>query len=275
MLHLLCRGYTYPAMTDRALGPLELAVDHGEIVGLMGPNEAGKSTLGLVLSGMAPAVVGGALDGELEIDGSSMRGQPAFELAQRVGYVSQNPSTQLSHVSRTVYEEIALGPMNLGLPRDEILARVDDALDRLHIGELAFRDPRRLSGGQAQLVAIGSLLAMRPSHLVLDEPTSQLDPSGTRLVGRALAELAAQGAALFVIEHKADLLDGLCRRIVVLDRGRILMDGPADAVFTDPGFERLGLLAPSRVRIGRLAIATGRSLDPPQFAAALDAPTPP
>ncbi len=270
MLHLLCRRYTYPVMTEPALGPLELAVDHGEVVGLMGPNEAGKTTLGLVLSGMAPAVVGGVLDGSLEIDGTDTRGQPAHELAQRVGYVAQNPATQLSHLSRTVYEEVALGPMNLGLSRDEIVERVDDALARLGIEELALRDPRRLSGGQAQLVAIASLLAMRPSHLVLDEPTSQLDPAGSRLVRRALAELVRQGAALVLIEHKADLMDGLCRRIVVLDHGRIVLDDAADAVFGHPDFLRLGLVPPARVRLHRLGASAGVTLDPQRLAAALD-----
>lgn len=269
MIRLLCRGYAYPVMTAPALGPLELAVDHGEVVGVMGPNEAGKTTLGLVLSGMAPAVVGGTLDGSLEIDGVGTRGQPAHELAQRVGYVAQNPATQLSHLSRTVYEEVALGPMNLGLPREEILERVDDALARLGLEDLALRDPRRLSGGEAQLVAIAALLAMRPSHLVLDEPTSQLDPAGTRLVRRALAELVGQGAALVLIEHKADLMDGLCRRLIVLDHGRIVLDDAADAVFEHPDFLRLGLVPPARVRLRRLAASAGVSLDPLRLATAL------
>ena len=110
----------------------------------------------------------------------------------------------------------------------------------LDIESLAERPPRRLSGGQAQLVVIASLLAMRPAHLVLDEPTAQLDPEGTRLVGEGLRELARTGTALLVVEHKTDLLDGLCERVAVIDDGRIALDGPADAVLADPRLEALG-----------------------------------
>ena len=155
-----------------------------------------------------------------------MAGKPLHEFATRVGIGFQNPATQLSGVTGSVFEEVALGPMNLGLPARETVARTKAALAILDIEALAEREPRRLSGGQAQLVVIASLLAMRPAHLVLDEPTAQLDPEGTRLVGTALRELAATGTALLVVEHKTDLLDGLCSRVLVVDEGRIALDGP-------------------------------------------------
>jgi energy-coupling factor transporter ATP-binding protein EcfA2 len=159
-----------------------------------------------------------------------------------------------------VFEEVALGPMNLGLPGRETVARAKAALATLDIAELAEREPRRLSGGQAQLVVIASLLAMRPAHLILDEPTAQLDPEGTRLVGVALRELAASGAALLVVEHKTDLLDGLCDRIAVIDAGRIALDGEAREVLEDPRLEGWGVEAPARIRLGRAVEARG--LDP-------------
>jgi energy-coupling factor transporter ATP-binding protein EcfA2 len=146
--------------------------------------------------------------------------------------------------------------MNLGVPRDEVVARAGEALEQLRIGDLVERDPSRLSGGQMQLVALAGLLALRPAHLVLDEPTAQLDPDGTRLVAGALRDLAAAGTALLVAEHKADMLDGLCDR----DAGRIAIEGPAAAVLADPRLADLGVEPPSRVRLARALEARG--LDP-------------
>jgi energy-coupling factor transporter ATP-binding protein EcfA2 len=150
--------------------------------------------------------------------------------------------------------------MNLGLPARETVERTRSALTTLGIEGLAERQPNRLSGGQAQLVVIASLLAMRPAHLVLDEPTAQLDPEGTRLVGEALRRLALTGTALLIAEHKTDLLEGLCSRIVAIDAGRIALDGPARDVLADPRLETLGVEPPSRVRLVRALAARG--LDP-------------
>jgi energy-coupling factor transporter ATP-binding protein EcfA2 len=130
----------------------------------------------------------------------------------------------------------------------------------LGIDDLAEREPRRLSGGEGQLVVIASLLAMRPPHLVLDEPTAQLDPEGTRLDGEALRELAATGTALLVAEHKTDLLDGLCDRVVVIDGGRIVAADAAATVLEDPRLTEWGVEPPSRVRLAQAAAARG--IDP-------------
>jgi energy-coupling factor transporter ATP-binding protein EcfA2 len=150
--------------------------------------------------------------------------------------------------------------MNLGLTQRETVERTNAALAMLGIEDLWDRAPRRLSGGQGQLVVIASLLAMRPPHLVLDEPTAQLDPEGTRLVGEALRGLASSGTALLIVEHKTDLLDGLCDRVVVLDEGRIVLDGPVASILEDERLVSLGVDPPSRVRLAR-ALATG-GLDP-------------
>jgi energy-coupling factor transporter ATP-binding protein EcfA2 len=196
-----------------------------------------------------------------------MAGRPLHEFSTRVGIGFQNPATQLSGVTGSVLEEVALGPMNLGLPARETVERTNAALAMLGIDHLAEREPRRLSGGQAQLVVIASLLAMRPAHLVLDEPTAQLDPEGTRLVGEALRGLASTGTALLIVEHKTDLLDGLCGRIVVLDAGRIALDGSADAVLADARLVGWGVEPPSRIRLGRALAAGGVD---PRLVGALD-----
>lgn len=264
MLGLRGVAYRYAGYAVPVLNDINLALADGEIVGVVGANESGKSTLSLVASGLAPGSIGGSLSGTLTIDGQDMAGRPLHEFSTRVGIGFQNPATQLSGVTGSVYEEVALGPMNLGLPARETVERTNAALATLGILDLAERQPRRLSGGQAQLVVIASLLAMRPAHLVLDEPTAQLDPEGTRLVGAALRGLASTGTAMLIVEHKTDLLDGLCIRIVVLDAGRIVLDGPADEVLADPRLETWGVEPPSRIRLGR-ALAT-HGLEPEQIA---------
>ena len=257
MLQLVDVAYRYPGYARLVLHDLNLRIDDGEIVGLVGPNEAGKSTLCLVASGLAPASVGGELRGTVLVDGASISGRPTHELAAIVGLVFQNPNTQRSGVTETVFEEVALGPVNLGLPVVETVARTRDALTRLRIDELADRNPAQLSGGQAQLVAIASILAMRPRHLILDEPAAQLDPMGTRLVSDALRALADTGTALLIAEHKTDLLDGLCRRVVAIDGGALVLDGPAAATLASPELDAIGVEAPSRVRIRRVLEARG------------------
>ncbi len=251
MLQLTGATYRYAGYATAVLHEVDLRLDDGEIVGLVGPNEAGKSTLCLVASGLAPASIGGDLRGSLTIDGTPAAGLRTHELAARVVVGFQNPNTQRSGIAATVFEEIALGPMNLGLPVPETVARAREAIARLRLDHLIERDPARLSGGEAQLVGIASLLAMRPRHVILDEPTAQLDPAGTRLVGEALRALAEAGTSLLIAEHKTDLLDRLCGRIMVIDGGRIVLDGPTTAIFDDPRLPGLGVEPPARVRLSR------------------------
>jgi len=256
-LELQAESYRYPGYARSVLRDISLTIADGETVGLVGPNEAGKSTLCLVASGLAPASVGGELRGTLKIDGLPMARLPTYELAERVVVGFQNPNTQRSGISATVFEEVALGPMNLGLAIEETVERTWAALRLLRLEPIAERNPSRLSGGQAQLVGIASLLAMRPGHVILDEPTAQLDPAGTRLVAEALRQLADAGTSLLVAEHKTDLLDGLCRRMLVIDDGRIVLDGPTAEVLADQRLVDLGVEPPARVRIQRSVAAAG------------------
>ena len=260
MLELRGVSYRYPGYAKAVLEDIDLTIGDGEIVGLVGPNESGKSTLCLVASGLAPASIGGKLGGTLSIDGEVATGKSTHELAEHVVVGFQNPNTQRSGIAATVFEEIAIGPMNLGLEVDEIVARTREAIALLRLGDLITRDPNRLAGGQAQLVGIAGLLAMRPGHVILDEPTAQLDPAGTRLVGDALRALAGSGSSLLIAEHKTDLLDEVCGRIVVIDAGRIAFSGPTGDVFADPRLVELGVEPPSRERLRRALADAG--LDP-------------
>ena len=257
MLTLENVSYRYAGAARPSLRDVSLTFGDGEVVGVAGRSEAGKTTLCLVLSGLAPRTVGGSLSGRVLLDGNDAAPLAIHELAEHIGIAFASPATQLSGVAATVYEEVAFGPMNLGLPRSEIITRTDEALAALRIETLADRDPARLSGGQQQLVAIAGLLAQRPAHLVLDEPTAQLDPQGTRLVGDALTRLAAGGASIVLVEQKTDLLAAICSRVIVLDGGEVVLDGPSATVLGDARLASLHVAAPAAVRLQRAARTAG------------------
>jgi energy-coupling factor transporter ATP-binding protein EcfA2 len=233
--------YRYPGYRRAALRDIDVTIGDGEVVGLVGPNDGGKSTLCLVASGLAPASIGGELSGDVRMDDVSIRGLRPAELAGRVGIVFASPASQLSGVAGTVFEEVAFGPVNLGFPVAETVARTRAAMAAVGIDELSERRPDRLSGGQAQLVAIASMLAMRPDVLVLDEPVAELDPGGRRLVGEALRSLASAGTSILLAEHDLDILASLCTRLVALDEGRVVFDLPIAAALADPRLVDLGV----------------------------------
>jgi energy-coupling factor transporter ATP-binding protein EcfA2 len=209
-------SYRYPGAAAWVLPPTSLELPGGEVVGLRGPNESGKSTLCLVASGLAPVAVGGELRGRVLIDGRQTVDLLPHELAQRCGVLFDNPAVQLTGLHRTVFDEVAFGPCNLCWPAGEVRRRTETALHLLRIEHLAGRHPARLSGGESQLVALAGLLALRPAHLVLDEPTSRLDPERSALVGEAIARVAASGVGVLLAEHDEALLARLCSRVVSL-----------------------------------------------------------
>lgn len=241
LLELRDVTYRYPGARRPAISGLDLRVGEGEIVGLAGANDAGKSTACLVASGLAPAAVGGELTGSVVIGGVPADGRRPHELGGLAGIVFQDPEAQRSGVTATVFEEVALGPVNLGLPVIESMARTRVALDAVGISDLAERHPARLSGGQAQLVAIASILALRPRCLVVDEPTAELDAEGTGLVVDALRAAAASGLAILIAEHRRDVLRALATRLVVLDGGRVALEGNTPSVLADERLDALGV----------------------------------
>ena len=222
MLELRAVSYRYPGFGRPALDGIDLAVEPGEIVGLTGPNGAGKSTLCLVAAGLAPGSIGGELTGEVTVD------------REPVGIVFSNPEAQRTGIATTVFEEVAFGPINLGIPVVETMARTRGALVALRIKDLALRHPGRLSGGQAQLVAIASMLAMRPAYLVLDEPVAELDGVGRSLVAEAVRRLARDGIGVLIAEHDIELLSELCGRTVALRDGHIDSDGGEPSTLVTP-----------------------------------------
>jgi energy-coupling factor transporter ATP-binding protein EcfA2 len=242
----------YPAGRVPALADVSVAVDAGEVVAVTGRTGAGKSTLALAAAGFIPRVVRARVDGRVLVAGLDAMTARAGELATRVGIVFSTPANQLSASKPTVREELAFGLENLGVPRAEMDGRIDAVLAGLGIEALADREPLALSGGEQQRVAIASILAMGTSVLVLDEPTAQLDPAGTRMVADLLRSLAAGGRPVLVAEHDPTVL-AMAGGCLVLEAGRrVALDVPGMAL-SAATLGPLGLATPTLVRIAELA----------------------
>lgn len=196
--------YRYPHTEKLALDGLDFLVEKGSFIGIVGENKAGKSTLCQALVGLVPTMFKGAYGGKIVIDGQEAAKTPVALLCQKVGLIFQNPFNQLSGAKDTVFGEIAFGLQNLGVPREEIVRRVEENLRLLDIEQYRDRNPFDLSGGQTQRVAIASILAMQPEIIVLDEPTSQLDPQGSEEVFRVVDKLSKTGITIIMVEHKME-----------------------------------------------------------------------
>ncbi len=258
MIRLTDLSFRYAGAARPSLRGIDLTIADGSVTALVGPNGAGKSTLALVLAGLAPRVVPGRRTGTLEIDGVART--DADGDAADVAICLADPAAQRSGIHATAWEEAALGAVNLGLPRGEVIERVADAFDRLGIGALADRDPGRLSGGEQQLVGIAGLLAMRPRHLVLDEPTAHLDLPGTRRVLDALASLAEDGATIVIAEHRTDALAAIATDAILLDDGALVAAGPAATLLAGPLLHGHGVEERWGTRLARVLAAEGLAL---------------
>ncbi|MGE5601658.1 MAG: ABC transporter ATP-binding protein, partial [Nitrososphaerales archaeon] len=227
--------YAYPppvpgAPPTEVLNGVNFDVHPGEFVALLGRVGAGKTTLCLALDGLAPHATGGVFRGHVTVGGLDTRHSTVPALSQIVGLVFQDPETQLTQMR--VEDEVAFGPENLGLPRDEIAARVDWALDAIGLAGYRDRNPAFLSGGEKQRVAIAATLAMRPQVLVLDEPTANLDPGGKAAVFSVLLRLAEERAiTILLATQDVERVQRYARRALVLHQGRIALDGPPAEIF--------------------------------------------
>jgi energy-coupling factor transporter ATP-binding protein EcfA2 len=235
-------SYAYEEAPREAVSDISLSVASGEWVGVTGPTNAGKSTLCLLAMGLAPHFFGGSLKGRVTTLDRDTRGVSVIERSSEVGLLFQNPFTQVSGARERVDDEVAFGPECHGVPRPDIEARVEEAMRAVGIQHLAARHPLDLSGGQLQRLALAGLLAMRPKLLLLDEPTSQLDPSGTAAIFEVLAGLHDRGITIVMVEHRLEALCEVCPRIVAMVAGRVVADGPPDEVFNrDLVQERVGI----------------------------------
>lgn len=226
--------FVYPDGTP-ALSGVSFHLSHGESVAIVGANGAGKSTLLMHLTGFLTPLRGQIRIGDVPVVRSTLA-----EIRRTVGVVFQDPDDQL--FMPTVFEDVAFGPLNLGLPAEEIASRVDDALSRVGARHLADRPPYRLSGGEKRAVAIATVLAMCPSVLIMDEPSSNLDPKARR---RLIELLASFEHTKIIATHDLDLALELCERTIVMSGGTVTADGPTYEIFEDTSLlEASGLEKP-------------------------------
>ena len=232
--------YKYPLTNAPVLKNINLKVEDGEFVAIVGPNGAGKSTLCYTIAGFVPHFFKGEMTGTVEALGMESQDSSLHEWVLNVGLAFQNPFNQISGAKYTVFEEIAFGLENIGIPRDEMMTRVEDAMKLTGISDLADRTPYSLSGGQQQRVALTSILVMQPKVLVLDEPTSQMDPIGTREVFVVIHKMAEQGMTVILVEHKVEWIAHFADRVIALKDGQILLEGTPEEVLTSRLVEESG-----------------------------------
>lgn len=243
--------YRYPGTTELALDGVSFTVEKGEFIGIAGENGAGKSSLSQALLGLIPQFYKGAYGGSVTVCGMDARSTPVSELCRHVGLVFQNPFNQLSGAKDTVYDEVGYGLQNLGFPPEEIRTRVESVLRCFGIWEYRDRNPFDLSGGQLQRVAICSVLAMKPDVLILDEPTSQLDPEGSEEVFHTVDELTKMGITIIMIEQKIEKLAGYCDRVLLLHRGQVVDYDTPRKIFSREDLYDLGVNPPAYTRFAR------------------------
>ena len=252
--------YAYPPVLPgggpvQVLRGIDLTVERGEFLSIMGPTAVGKTTLCMALNGLVPQSTGGLIRGRVVVLGHDTRATPVAQLAAQVGIVYQDPESQL--FCTTVEDEIAFGPENLGVDPREIAERVEWALNAVNMSSLQGRPPTQLSGGQKQRVAIAASLAMLPELLILDEPTAGLDPVGKVEVFSVIERLCRERKMTIVmVSQDAERVAEFSDRLAVMWEGRIARVDAPPRIFEDvPLLEQVGIAAP---QVSELALSLNR-----------------
>lgn len=251
--------YIYPESSKPSIIDVSIRVEKGEFVLLTGPSGCGKTTLCRCFNGLIPHFYHGRLEGEITVAGLNVKDNPTYEMAKHVGLVFQNPENQLFALS--VEKDVAFGLENLGVPRDEIRSRVDWAMKMTGIYDLRERAPYELSGGQQQRVAIASVLAMKPDVIVLDEPTSFLDPLGAKKIFEVIHQLNRElGITIVLVEHRLDLAVKYADRIIIMQDGKVILDGDPHKILASEDMRLIGIGIPKVTRLYQLLRADGAKL---------------
>ena len=223
-------SYKYPLEDREILKNINLDIKKGEFWAVIGKNGSGKTTLCNVLRRFVPDFYKGELKGRITLEGKELKDYSAKEIVQKVGFVFQNPFTQISGVKETVFEEIAFGLENLALDAEYIRKRVEETLKLLRIEELRDKNPYELSGGQGQKVALASIIAMHPEIMEIDEATSQLDPKVTEEIFEIIDILKKEGKTIILVEHKLELIAEYAEKVMVLNEGEMILSGNTEKV---------------------------------------------
>ncbi|TET28356.1 MAG: ATP-binding cassette domain-containing protein [Candidatus Bathyarchaeum sp.] len=240
--------YTYPGVTKPSIEEVSVTINKGDFVILTGPSGCGKTTLCRCFNGLIPHFYNGDLEGKIEVAGLNVVDHQIHQIARHVGLVFQNPENQLFALS--VEKDVAFGLENFAMPRDEMRKRVDWALQMAGISELSERPPHELSGGQQQRVAIASVLAMQPDIMVLDEPTSFLDPVGAEKIFEVINELNKKlGITIILVEHRLDLAAKYANHVIVMNKGKIALTGSPREIFTSEEARLIGVGIPKATKL--------------------------
>lgn len=236
--------YTYPLTSAPALKNISLSLEAGKLYGIIGGNGSGKTTLCITICGFATKFEKGQLEGAVLVKEKNIDDYAEGEISRMMGYVLQNPFSQISGVRETVLEEIAYGLENLGVAPEEMEERVVNIAKKTDIEGLLLKNPYELSGGQQQRVALASVLVLDPEILIIDEPTSQLDPEGTESIFKIIRTLKEEGKTVLLVEHKIDLLAEYADEIIVLENGCHIKSGPTHEVLIQRELEEHGIQLP-------------------------------
>jgi len=252
-------SYTYQGSTKPSLQDVSIKIEKGEFVILTGPSGCGKTTLCRCFNGLIPHFYNGTLKGTINVAELNVVEHQIHELALHVGFVFQNPENQLFALS--VEKDVAFALENLGTPREEMRNRVEWALKTVGAYDFRERAPHELSGGQQQRVAIASVIAMQPDVMVLDEPTSFLDPLGAKKIFEVIADLNKRfGITVILVEHRLDLTAQYASHVVIMDKGTVILDGKPRDIFNMDEARLIGVGIPKVTRLFQILKEDGIDL---------------
>ena len=253
-------SYKYPLTYNYALLDVNFDFEQGKFYGIIGPNGAGKSTICNLIKGLIPDFYLGTLEGTVELEGKPIKEWSQTDLCKKIGYIFQNPFTQISGIRETVLEEIVIGLENLGVPKDEMIKKVEEVTKMIDIYDIIDKNPNDLSGGQRQRVAFASILAMDTDIYVIDEPTSQLDPEGSESVFRIIKALKEMKKTIILVEHKIELLAKYADEIIVVENGTIIKSGETHKVLSDYSLNERKVALPQAVHFSKAMDEAGKPL---------------
>ncbi|MHA1266208.1 MAG: energy-coupling factor ABC transporter ATP-binding protein [Candidatus Helarchaeota archaeon] len=249
-------SFQYLRNSKPTLQHINLEIESGDFILLCGPTGCGKTTFCRCLTGLIPHFHPGIFQGKILIDGLTTVNVPVYELAKKVGMVFQNPENQL--VAMNVERELGFAMENLGYPPEEIRARVDTITEQFQLSSLLEKAPYELSGGEQQRVAIAAILTLDPKIIILDEPTSNLDPVAAKKIMELLKRLNKEyEKTIILIEHRLELATPLINRLIVMNEGTILLDGPPEELLLHPILQQLGVGVPKIVQLAQLLEEAG------------------
>lgn len=241
--------YTYPLSSKPSIEKMSFVLEKGKFYSILGANGSGKTTLCNILRGFIPNFFGGEMEGAIYLNGKNIQDYDMGELAEKIGYVFQNPFNQITGARDTVYGEIAYGLENFGVPVEEIKRRVEEVMELTNTSYLKDKNPFELSGGQQQRVALASVLVLEPDIFIIDEPTSQLDPKESERIFEIINKLKKMGKTIVLVEHKIELVAKYSDEILVLEEGKLIRTGDKYTVLSEIELEERGIMLPRCVHI--------------------------